>query len=350
MQPSRAKAIETFRAPRRTGKYLAIAGIALVVVAAGVSWLVLRSMAGSVKDPAASASTVTIDSGLGTRQIADFLHEHGFVSSSLAFQASVLLSGARGELQAGTYELSGAMSARQIVDRLRGGDTKQLTVTIPEGLTLEEIADRIDDAGIVSRKDFLSATRESYDFAFLTGHPEDATLEGFLFPDTYNFDPEVSGRDVVVRMLGHFEEKIRSELAAIESSDLSLFELITLASIVEAEVPTQEDRVIVAGVFYNRLREDMALQADATLAYVTGEDRTDFSIAETQIDDPYNTYRFEGLPPGPINSPSLGAIQAVLHPSETEFFYFVSDPETRETVFAKTLDEHNENVGRVLGR
>jgi UPF0755 protein len=349
MQLSHAKPIEAYRGRNRSKRVVTLAVIAVLVII-GIIWGSSQLKAASrIKDSAASTQTVTIPQGLDTSGIAAQLLGDGLLVSTRAFTAAVILEGARGELQAGTYELSAAMSARDMVRILSAGKTKELKVTIPEGLRLDETAELIEKAGIVNSADFIAATKEEYDFSFLQSLPADADLEGFLFPDTYTFAPGVTARDVVTRMLGNFGTKINDLLPLIEESDLSLFEIVTLASIVEGEVPHEEDRPTVAGVFYNRLDADMLLQADSTLAYITKEDRIDFTISDTKIDDLYNTYLHEGLPPGPINSPSVSALRATLEPDSTDFLFFVSDPDTGETFFSETLEEHDKKVEEVLG-
>ncbi len=344
-----ARPVETFRPRRRyLGKTIA-ALLALFFLLALVVGFILWRSAYAAKDSSATVQAITIESGTGTEDIARLLTEQGLVSSERVFKIAVVLTGSRGKLQAGIYELSAAMSPAKIAGILVTGATKERRVTIPEGLRLDEVAQLLEKNSIVSAKEFVEATQENFDFAFLKSKPAVADLEGFLFPDTYTFRDGVSAHDVVGTMLSNFDQRISALLPQIEASKRSLFEIVTLASIVEGEVPSDEDRKVVAGVFFNRLAEDMLLQADSTLAYILKQDRIDFSTEDTKIDSPYNTYKSLGLPPGPINSPGLSSLRAVLAPADTEFFYFVSDPDTGETVFAKTLDEHNANVKRVLG-
>lgn len=345
---SRAKPIEAFRGKSRV-RWLLPIGIVIVVLVLGGLFFREVGLTYSAKDAQAQTQIVEIPAGLDTSGIGRLLVEEGIVTNARSFSLAAILAGARSELQAGVFELSAAQSPRDIVEVLRAGQTKEHTITIPEGLQLKEVAELFDDADIVERKDFLAAADGAYDYLFLSSVPPDANLEGFLFPDTYNFALDVTAEEVVDAMLANFGNRISDLLDRIEESDLDLFEIITLASIVEGEVPDDDDRKVVAGVFYNRLAEGIPLQADATLAFVTGEDRIDFTRADTQIDDPYNTYVIEGLPPGPINSPGLSSIEAVLNPTDTDFFYFVSDPDTGETIFAETLEEHNQNVAEVLG-
>jgi len=336
-----------YRGRRRLGRTVALIVACVAVTLIGLSVAFVATSAYRAKDAGAAPLTVVIPAGSGTDDIARLLHERGITSSTTSFTVAVLLSGARGELQAGTYELSAAMSPADIVALVRSGSTKQHTVTIPEGLRLTEVADRLAEAGITTRGDFIDATREEYDYPFLTDLPAGADLEGFLFPDTYTFPEGTNAHDVVDRMLATFSAKITPLLSAIDESDLSLFEIVTLASIVEAEVPHAEDRTKAASVFLNRLGEDMRLQADSTVAYFLNVHRVDLTSDELATDDPYNTYVHTGLPPGPIGNPSLNAIESVLDPAESDLLYFVSNPETNETFFAETLEEHNDNIATV---
>ncbi|MFO0705015.1 MAG: endolytic transglycosylase MltG [Candidatus Andersenbacteria bacterium] len=344
-QLSHARAIEAYRGRRHTGRWTALLFFgALVLTGIVVLSLVMRS-ANKIKDPKATPKTITIEAGLGTPEIGQKLFEEGLLVSKNAFSAAVVLEGARGKLQAGTYELSAAQSARQMAELLRDGKTKELRVTIPEGLRLDQVADVLQQNHVVSHDDFLRATRQEYSFSFLQSKPGAADLEGFLFPDTYHFAPDVTPEEVVTAMLKNFESKIADLLPQLEASKQSLYQILTLASIVEKEVPGDTDRKLVAGVFTNRLEAGMPLQSDITLAYVLKQDdKTEFSTADTQTEDPYNTYLHTGLPPGPINSPGLSAIQAALAPTGSGYLYFVSNLKTGETLYAKTLEEHQANI------
>jgi len=343
-QLSHARPIEAYRGRSHRGRWSLLIFLGAVVLSGiAIAALISRS-ANKVLDPQAEPRTITIESGSATPQIAKQLFDEELIVSESAFNAAVILEGARGKLQAGSYELSAAMSAREMAEIMRDGKTKELRVTVPEGLRLDQVAELMDDKNIVSADDFLEAARAEYNFSFLQSKPTDADLEGFLFPDTYHFAPGVTAQEVVTKMLENFEAKIADLLPDLAASKLSLYEILTLASIVEKEVPSDEDRVQVARVFLNRLDENIPLQSDITLAYVLKSDQDEFSIADTQIDDPYNTYQIAGLPPGPINSPSLSAISAALNPADNDFFYFVSNLKTGETLYAKTLEEHQENI------
>lgn len=350
MQISQGRPIERFPGRKPYIKWILFLVLGLIIAVLVVAFVQVRSVYQKV-DVNADNISVTIDTGSGTKVIALQLFEEGLIVSERAFTLAVLISSAHGELQAGTYELSAAMSAKEMVAILRDGQTKEITVTIPEGLRLVEIAELYSKAGLLESDEFLQATQDigDYDFSFLATAPVGADLEGFLFPDTYTFRPEATAEEVVIRMLENFESKIGVFLSDIASSDMSLFEIVNLASLIEGEVPHAQDRPIVASVFLNRLEIGMPLQADSTLAFITGKDRIDFTNEDTLIDDPYNTYQNTGLPPGPINSPGITSIESALNPDDTDFLFFVSDPETAETFFTETLEEHNTKVQEVLG-
>jgi len=347
MSISKARAIESY-AGRSRMRW--IIPIVLLLIALLLALVAIREvgLSFSPKDESAEAITLEIEEGLDTDGIANLLEQEGLIDHARSFKFAVLLGRARGQLQAGTFEISAAQSPREIVDVLKQGFTKETKVTIPEGLKLSEVAEIMEEAGVVTAEEFTEAANQPYEYSFLRSLPVEASLEGFLFPDTYYFAADATATDVITKMLDNFEAQIEPLLDLFEKSDLSVYEVVTLASLVEGEVPDDADRKVVASVFFNRLAIDMPLRADSTLAYITGEDTIDFNLDDIAIDDPYNTYQIVGLPPGPINSPGLSSLTAVLEPAETNFFYFVSDPETGDTIFAETLEEHNQNIAKYL--
>ena len=179
------------------------------------------------------------------------------------------------------------------------------------------------------------------EFAFI---PEGKSLEGFLFPDTYIFTIDATAEEIVIKMLSNFDKRVSSDMRDdLAAEDRSLYEILIFASVVEGEVPSDADRGVVAGIFKNRLDIDMALQSDATIDYIKGEAEIKHTLADLEIDSLYNTYKYPGLPPGPINNPSLASIEAAINPSETDYMYFLNNATTGETVFSKTFDEHINN-------
>jgi UPF0755 protein len=235
----------------------------------------------------------------------------------------------------------------QMADFLTNGKVVENKVTFPEGWTLVKMGERLEANGIVTKEEFLKAAQKKYDYDFLEGKPSNVDLEGFLYPDTYIFEKNITPDGVVQKMLNNFDKRLTSEIRLkAEKSEMSIYEIITLASIVEREVAKPDDRKLVASVFLNRLEIKMALESCATIQYITGENKKQFTYAETRISSPYNTYTNRGLPPGPIGSPSIDSIVAVLEPQESDYLYFLSADGT--TYFSKTFGEHEAKKAKYL--
>ena len=220
---------------------------------------------------------------------------------------------------------------------------KDVKVTFPEGWTIKKMTERLNANGLPGDAFYDLAENpndELYaEFAFLK---EGASLEGFLFPDTYFFLKTATAEDIIVKMLENFDKKVDQDYRdLITLRGETLYDVLIFASVIEGEVPSDADRSIVAGVFKNRLDIGMALQSDATIDFIKGFPEIKHTQADIKIDSPYNTYLYPGLPPGPINNPSLASIDAALAPADTEYMYFLNNAETGETVFSRSLDEHN---------
>ncbi len=228
----------------------------------------------------------------------------------------------------------------------------EVTVTIPEGFTLTQIGQRVREAlPHITEADWtmVVGTDSSFEtdpFVVSSEKPDEIDLEGYLFPDTYRFFTDATAEDVVHKLLQTMQEKYTS-VSGLQDSDLSAHEVLTLASIVEREVTSSEDRARVADIFLRRLGAGMALQADSTVNYVTGKNAPSVSNEDRQIDSPWNTYLYPGLPPGPIASPGLASIKAVLEPKANDFWYFLTDADG-VVHYARTNDEHNLNKAKYL--
>ncbi|MEK7583767.1 MAG: endolytic transglycosylase MltG, partial [Patescibacteria group bacterium] len=229
---------------------------------------------------------------------------------------------------------------------LSGVDERARRITLIEGWTLDEYAGRLDENGF-SPEVFLALTRDlplwrdSYDF--LTSVPSGQSLEGYLFPDTYSIDAAKDAEQLMRKMLDNFSEKLTPELRKqVAGSGRTLHEVITLASIIEREVAKPEDRRLVADIFLKRLRDGIGLQSDATVNYITKSGRTRSTAADLDIDSPYNTYKYRGLPPGPIGNPGIDAITAALDPQPNDYYYFLTDTDGG-VHYARTFDEHQKN-------
>jgi UPF0755 protein len=284
-----------------------------------------------------------VSSGQGIRAISDNLEKEGLIKNSLVFKIQAVLSGKYKQLQAGTYLINSCEKATDIISRMSWGDVVQLKVTIIEGWNLNQIAEHLEEKEIVSKQEFLTAAKEDFkqEFPFLSDKPDGSTLEGYLFPDTYSFPLDVTPQEVVKAFLVNFDAKVSDELKeAIQEQNKSLFEIIVKASLIEKEVRTYQDKELVSGIIDKRIKINMPLQIDATIAYITGKRTTRISISETQIDSPYNTYKYRGLPIGPIANPGLESIKAAVFPKESDYLFYLSKPDG-ETVFSRNLEEHN---------
>jgi len=299
------------------------------------------------KQKTAAAHTFTVVNGQGLRAISANLKKENFISSDLMFMVYMKLSGLSGTIQAGDYSISASMEPLEIADILTKGKVASKTVTIPEGWTVAEIGAYLEKQGVVTKKDFVTAASGSYNYDFLAGKPSDVSLEGFLFPDTYQVSVRATATSIVKMMLDNFGKRVTSDMrAAAEKSGLGLYGTVTLASVVEKEANKPADRKLVAGIFISRLNEGMRLQSDVTVAYALGEDKKDLTADDLKLDSPYNTYVVDGLPKGPICNPGLESINAVIYPEITAFRYFIAAKD--QMYYANTIEEHNANVAKYL--
>ncbi len=293
-------------------------------------------------DPEALAKVVRIPQGLPAWDIIYLLEEEGIIANPDLFRLIVWLEGAEQHLQAGSYLLSPQMTPLEIIEHLRTGRVQTERVVIPEGFEIKQIADALAERGLVDRERFIELASDAH-LVFGESLPLDLpipSLEGYLYPDTYHFNEGQTEEDIIGQMVDRFIAVTEAEiLPLLENSEFTLHEVVTLASIVEREIMVDHERPVVASVYLNRLAIDMPLQADPTVRYVTPEERPQVLYRDLEIDSPYNTYRYRGLPPGPIASPGLASMLAVLEPAETDYFFFVSRRDgTHE--FTRTYDEH----------
>ncbi len=306
--------------------------------------------------PEGSPVSFTVYPGESPYSIAERLEEAGLISSARLFYAYIRYNDLGQKLEAGDYTLSPAMTIPEIARALQHGRVREITLTIPEGWRMEQLAQYLEEKGVMSARDFLAAAQRDlwvarYDF--LKDVPEGATLEGYLFPDTYRLPVPASPQDLLTRMLDNFGARVTPEMRArAQEMGFTLFQVVTLASIVEREAVIPQERPVIAGVYLNRLRRGMYLQADPTVQYAKGYDKATgrwwppITIEEmSSVQSPYNTFLNPGLPPGPICSPGLDSIKAVLYPAETDYLFFFSRGDGSH-VFSRTYEEHLENQKR----
>lgn len=331
-----------------------------LVVAGGVIFLVASTLSAGylyafaqIRKPIvfSEKQVFVIEKGESVQRIAEDLEKKGLVSHGFYFWLYIWKSDLSRSLQAGTYAVEGSASAKDIADMIARGDVMRDTVrvTIPEGFTLADIDARFRDAGLLKKETRRFADLRVRDFSgkftFFSDAPQDASLEGYLFPDTYEFEKDVSLEAIAERMLGNFKEKFESVQEIMEGSGKSVRELVIMASIIEREVITPEDMKMVSGVLWKRLSIDMPLQVDATVIFAVG--RNALTRDDLAVDSPYNTYRYKGLPPGPIASPGMNALVAAAQPTASDYLFYISKP-NKETVFSRTLQEHNAAVAKYL--
>ncbi len=284
---------------------------------------------------------VKIQEGMTTGEIAERLAEKGVISSSAKFRVLARVRGYDGKMKPGTYTFVENMNDEDVFEKLMSGEKHLVRFTIPEGFGVKEIAERLYELDLVDKEDFLNAAENFAPYDYMKRRPDVRyAAEGFLFPETYDIETDYSIEEILNMMAGEFDSRLTAEMRArAENMGLSIYDLTTLASLVEREVRFDEDRAIVAQVFLKRLKMDMPLQTDASLQYLLDEPKEDVTIEDTKIDSPYNTYQNAGLPPGPIANPGMAAIEAVLYPADTDYLYFVADRDGHNH-YAYTYDEH----------
>jgi UPF0755 protein len=306
----------------------------------------------AVHAPLTTDQTVffSIESGTSLRSAAAELEERDLIDSA---DHLIWLARVKGNkpIQATDYEFPVGTTLVQAYEAMISGSMRspERQVTVIEGLTLEQTADVLAEAGLVESADaFITAASTALDrftprFEFLSSRPENASLEGYLFPDTYRFLAETTPDEIINKMLSNFNAKLTDDMRRkILDSGRTIHEAVTLASIVEREVRTPDEMRVVAGLFINRLDINMALQADSTVGYLTKSGRDRSTFADLEIDSPYNTYKYAGLPPGPISNPGFNALNAVANPTDTNYLYFLTD-KNGKVYYAADHDGHIRN-------
>jgi UPF0755 protein len=326
------------------------AGGALLLLLAAWLWSGLNTPARAASDEVA---VFEVDSGETLLQVADRLDSGGFLPRRTLFGPAVLVGWARlrgvdREIKSGEYDLEPSLTPRELIEKFVTGSVKTHAVTLPEGLRLDEVAARLEAAGIAPAGAFLARARDA-SFARSLGI-EEGDVEGYLYPETYRFRRRSQPDEIIRRMYQEHQTRWSdADREALARSGLSVHEVVTLASIVEKETSVPAERPLVAAVFRNRLSLGMPLQTDPTVIYgiVRAAGRFDGHLhrSDLETDTPYNTYTRRGLPPGPIASPSIESIRAVLEPAQVPYLYFVSRNDGTH-VFSSTLGDHAAAVHR----
>jgi UPF0755 protein len=327
-------------------------GVFLFLVLLGYFFYLLQPVSDAAEP---KGKIFTVSPGTGLKEITAHLYSLGLIRSENAFKIYALISGKAGQLKPGRYDLNVNLAVPLIVKVLTAGP-QEISVTIVPGATLREIDDKLTALGII-RKGALTnfdfkPLEEKYNFL-----DKALSLEGFLLPDTYYFLPESEIEVVIQKILDNFKQKalvlISPENPQSELTNNSdLLELLNLASLLEKEIPFNEEQRLAAGILEKRLKVGMPLQVDATIVYVKCSGRflncPPLQEEDYKIKSAYNTYLYPDLPPTPISNPGLDAIKAALSPIKSDYWYYLSDPETKRTIFSKTIDEHNQNRVKYL--
>lgn len=326
---------------KRFAAFVLVLGL---VGAAAAAWLYI-GVSRPYKGYEAAEQFVEIPPGAGPTSIGRRLADAGVVRDVNSFRFAVWLSRQGRRLQAGEYRFDRPVSAREVVDKIARGEVYVRPITFPEGLTVKQMAALFESKGFGPADAFV---RASTNVDLLHGlDPEAHDLEGYLFPDTYSLPRKATADQLVARMVASFEKALTPDIREQASArGIGLRQLVTLASIIEKETGTPAERPLVAAVYANRLRIGMGLQCDPTVIYAldrAGRYNGNLTREDLHFDSPYNTYRYAGLPPGPIASPGRASLAAAAAPADVPYIYFVSRNDGSHA-FAATLDEHNRNV------
>ncbi|MGH9380640.1 MAG: endolytic transglycosylase MltG [Thermoanaerobaculia bacterium] len=320
----------------------------LALVAGAAGWLAWQRLQQPFKGYTKPRQRLVIAEGASARRILAELEEQGVIADARLARLYLIHVLDDPPLQAGEYRFEGELTTPQALDRLIRGDVVRHAVTVVEGRTLEQTAQALAATGLVSAEALLAAMRRPERIRDLDPEAED--LEGYLFPDTYHFTRNTDAETMVDTMVDTFRRRLEEEVLPriSEVPAPPPRELVTLASLVESEAAVDGERGVIAGVYRNRLDRGIALYADPTVIFAlrrAGRWDGNLTRSDLQFDSPYNTYRYSGLPPGPICSPGLASLQAAAQPADVPFLYFVSRNDGTH-VFAETLSEHNRNVAR----
>ncbi len=291
---------------------------------------------------------IEIPQGAALREIAHILKQSDIIGNETAFY--LYAKNKSVNFKFGGHVFNTAMSYYEICEQLlQSGTVDTARVLIPEGYELRLIADACEKAGLVSADEFIRVAQQGdFDYSFITVKDGvNYKLEGFLFPATYEFNYGTSAHEIIDTMLKAFDNVYTEEYSKrAQELGISDYDVVTLASVIEREAANANEHKKVSGVFYNRINKGMNLQSCATVQYILKERKPVLSIADTKIDSPYNTYKYPGLPIGPVASPGKSAIEAVLYPENHDYYYFVAKADGSGHVFSKTFDEHNRAVSQ----
>lgn len=326
-------------------KYLVILAILVVILAS--MGIYFRSRSGAYDVNEEKKVVVNIPSGSTTDSIADKLKAEKLIKNKLVFKINVKISGKAAQFKAGDYQFDTSYTNQEIIDDIAAGKIYHSgpKITVKEGATSLEVINELVKKNLGTKENYEKLINNPDEFRGRYEFLKDKnikSLEGFLYPSTYFCSEGESEREVISRMLNKFDEiykaKIKPEMK--KNNELDLYDVMKMASIVEKEAVLDEDRPLIASVFYNRLAKDMLLQSDATVQYAFEERKKVVSYNDLKVESPYNSYKYKGLPPTPIANPSWKSIDAAINPADTEYLYFVAKTDGGGNNYAKTYEEH----------
>lgn len=296
---------------------------------------------------------ITVENGMTAADIANMLHRQKLIKRPESFRLEARFMGLEGKLQAGSYEIEAGKSNSEIIDILARGQVKTVSFTVPEGYTVEKTAAKLAAEGLGDAEKFKEAARNYTPYKYMETNNADVKYkaEGFIFPSTYQFNDSMTEKDMLAMMVKEFNTQINHEKIgeAAEKTKMSIHDIVTIASMVELEAVFKEEQPRIAGVFLRRLQIYMPIQSDTTIQYILGgEQKAEITIADTRIENPYNTYVNSGLPPGPVGSPGMDAIKSVLNPENTDYLYFVAEKDGHHR-FTRTYEEHLQAIEDIHG-
>jgi UPF0755 protein len=331
--------------------------LGIMIIGAGSVALYVWS---SLKPTAAGeVQKLEIARGTSANEVAELLEKQGIIKNAFIFKYYLKLKDQGGRFQAGIYELSPGMKNDVIIAKLNAGDTVEaetIRFTIPEGFTVLQIADKLAEEKLINKEKFIGLIASEKNWgdaeaarAIPNNDKLHQRLEGYLFPETYELKKESTEEDIIKRMVLELDRKLaelpEGWMDVLEEKKMSFHDMLTIASLVEREVVVDEERALVSGIIYNRIADGMKLQIDATVQYSLDKPKERLYEKDLLVDSPYNTYKVEGLPPGPIASPSLKSIEAAIYPEKTEYFFYVTKKDGSQShLFAKTYKEHLKNI------
>jgi UPF0755 protein len=295
----------------------------------------------------ATPVTVDIPMGASASAIGEKLESAGLIRNATAFSIAARVTGDGENMKAGEYAIPRNMGLLQIIEKLAAGDAEQQWITIPEGKTLRQVAGLLTDRNIAKSGEFMTAVERRPARYGLPFDVPRRNLEGYLMPDSYKFQKQTSERDLVKAMVKNWiDTAYLPNKAAFDAAGMTPDQIVIIASLIEREARVPQDRKLISSVIRNRLAKKMPLQIDATVIFALGRHKPVVTFKDLKVDSKYNTYKYPGLPPGPICSPGVASIEAALNPAKTDYLYYVAQADGSH-IFTRSLDEHNAAIAKV---